>query len=83
MLLVAQWDDDDPAGSLEPVDQPDSQLGAANFFADLLRATIERTPVAEHGEVRRRREGEPKGGLPDITAAEIDDLDDVDLDPSA
>jgi hypothetical protein len=83
MLLVAEWDDDDPAGSLKPLDQPDPQLGAANFFADLLRATIERTPVAEHGEVRRRREGEPKGGLPDITAAEIEDVDDVDLDSLA
>jgi hypothetical protein len=77
MLLVAEWDDDDPAGSLRPIDQPDPQLGAGAFFADLIRATTERTPVAEHGEVRRRREGEPKGGLPDITAAEIEDLDDL------
>ncbi len=49
---------------------------ADTLLADLLHATTERTPVAEHGEVRRRREGEPKGGLPDITAAEIEDLDD-------
>jgi hypothetical protein len=76
MLLVAEWEDADPAGTLRPLDQPDSQLGAGVFFADLLRATTERTPVAEHGEVRRRREGEPKGGLPDITAGEIEDLDD-------
>jgi hypothetical protein len=76
MLLVAEWDDADPAGTLRPLDQPDPHLGAGIFFADLLLATTERTPVAEHGEVRRRREGEPKGGLPDITAAEIEDLDD-------
>ena len=76
MLLVAEWDDSDPAGTLRPIDQPDAQLGAGTFFTDLIRATMERTPVAEHGEVRRRREGEPKGGLPDITAGEIEDLDD-------
>lgn len=78
MLLVAEWDDNDPAGSLRPIDEPDPNLGAGAFFADLIRATTERTPVAEHGEVRRRREGEPKGGLPDITAGEIEDLDDPD-----
>jgi hypothetical protein len=76
MLLVAEWDDADPAGTLRPLDQPDTQLGAGIFFADLIHATTERTPVAEHGEVRRRREGEPKGGLPDITGADIEDLDD-------
>jgi hypothetical protein len=81
MLLVAEWDDNDPAGSLRPIDEPDPNLGAGAFFADLIRATTERTPVAEHGEVRRRREGEPKGGLPDITAGEIEDLDDVDDGP--
>lgn len=81
MLLVAQWDDADPAGSLRPIDEPDSNLSAGMFFADLIRATTERTPVAEHGEVRRRREGEPKGGLPDITAGEIEDLDDPDEAP--
>ena len=76
MLLVGEWEDSDPAGTLRPIDQPDSDLGAGLFFADLIRATTERTPVAEHGEVRLRREGEPKGGLPDVTAAEIEDLDD-------
>jgi hypothetical protein len=81
MLLVAQWDDADPAGSLRPIDEPDPNLSAGMFFADLIRATTERTPVAEHGEVRRRREGEPKGGLPDITAGEIEDLDDLDEAP--
>lgn len=79
MLLVAEWDDSDPAGSLRPIDAPDPELGAGRFFADLLHATIDRTPVAEHAEVRRRREGEPKGGLPDITADEIEDLDEADL----
>jgi hypothetical protein len=78
MLLVAEWDDNDPAGSLRPIDEPDPQLGAGDFFADLVQATTDRTPVAEHSEVRRRREGEPKGGLPDITAGEIEDLDDLD-----
>jgi len=78
MLLVAEWDDTDPAGSIRPIDEPDPHLGAGAFFADLIRATTERTPVAEHGEVRRRREGEPKGGLPDITAGEIEDLDEAD-----
>jgi hypothetical protein len=81
MLLVAQWDDSDPAGSLRPIDEPDPNLSAGMFFADLIRATTERTPVAEHGEVRRRREGEPKGGLPDITAGEVEDLDDLDEGP--
>jgi hypothetical protein len=81
MLLVAEWDDGNPAGSMRPIDEPDPSLGAGRFFADLIRATTERTPVAEHGEVRRRREGEPKGGMPDITAGEIEDLDELDDTP--
>lgn len=75
LLLVAEWDDSDPAGTLAPIDAPDPSLGPTTFFADLVRAITTRTPVSEHGEVRRRREGEPKGGLPDITAGEIEDLD--------
>ncbi|MDA0163143.1 hypothetical protein OM076_22910 [Solirubrobacter ginsenosidimutans] len=75
MLLVAEWDEADPAGTVRPVDQPDPSLDAGTFFADLVKATTERTPAGEHAEVRRRREGEPKGGLPDITAAEIEDID--------
>ncbi len=39
------------------------------------------TGLAEHGEVRHRREGEPKGGLPDITADEVEDLDELDEAP--
>lgn len=77
MLLVADWDDTDPAGTLKPIDEPDPNLSAATFFSDLIRATTQRTPLSEHAEVRRRREGEPEGGLPDITAGEIDDVDDM------
>lgn len=73
MLLVAEWEDNDPARTLRPVDQPDPALGAGTFFADLLAATVERTPVDERTEVRRRRDGEPTGGLPDEGAAQIED----------
>jgi hypothetical protein len=80
MLLVAEWDDENPMDTIRPIDEPDPNLDAATFFTDLIRATTERTPVSEHAEVRVRREGEPKGGLPDISAGEIEDLDDVEDD---
>jgi hypothetical protein len=75
MLLVAEWDDHDPAGTLRPIDQPDPDLGAARFFADLVGAVVDRTPGGEHNEVRLRLDGDPWGGLPEPGLADIDDLD--------
>ena len=77
MLLVAEWDENDIKGSLAPIDEPDPALGAGRFFNDLLTATVERTPVGEHVEVRRRRDGEPIGGMPDEGAGDIDDQDEL------
>ena len=59
MLLVAEWDDADPAGTLRPLDQPDPQLGAGIFFADLStpRQNARRSPntVRCAGDARASR----------------------------
>lgn len=73
MLLVADWDDGDPAPVVSSVDQPAPELDARTFFEDVVNWVTLRTPLKEHAEVRRRRDGEPAGGLPDETEPEDED----------
>lgn len=61
MLLVAEWDDDLVLGELE---QPAKQLTAPQFFDDLLEAAMTNTPADVHRDVRIRKRGKPKGGVP-------------------
>lgn len=66
LLLVAEWDDT----LTHPVivlDQPDLQLNAAHFFADIVNTVTARSPIQEHQLVRLRRDGEPIGGVPDAS----------------
>lgn len=63
MLLVAEWGDEDR--ELQGIDEPAKGLTAARFFADLLNAVTGNTPVDVHRDVRFRKDGEPKGGLPE------------------
>ncbi len=65
LLLVAEWDENDAVPQVTNVDQPAEDLGAARFFTDMTELVCERSPIAEHVEVRRRREPEPAGGLPE------------------
>jgi hypothetical protein len=61
MLLVAEWDDELVLGELE---QPAEQLTATRFFDDLLEAAMANTPADVHRDVRIRKRGKPKGGIP-------------------
>ncbi|MGH2888521.1 MAG: hypothetical protein ACRDL8_05645 [Solirubrobacteraceae bacterium] len=47
------------------IDQPAEELDASRFFEDMIELVTERSPIKEHVEVRRRRDGTPPGGLPD------------------
>jgi hypothetical protein len=78
LLLVADWHDDDPAGTLKVLDEPDVELGAGRFFEDLISAFTERTPAGEHEEVRTRRDGTPERGAPLDRATDIADADEPD-----
>lgn len=62
MLLVADWDDE--TRTLNTVEDPAEELSASRFFADLLNAVMNNTPVDVHQELRLRKQGEPAGGLP-------------------
>jgi hypothetical protein len=62
MLLVGEWDDE--TLTLSSVESPAPQLSGSRFFDDLLGAVMRNTPVDLHQEIRRRRQGEPLGGLP-------------------
>jgi hypothetical protein len=61
MLIVAEWDDDRELGDLE---QPAESLTAPRFFNDLLEAAMVNTPADVHRDVRIRKRGRPKGGVP-------------------
>lgn len=64
MLLVADWDD--ATRTLSTAEDPADELSTGRFFADLLNAVLENTPVEQHKGVRlKRMGGEPPGGLPD------------------
>lgn len=62
MLLVADWSDETRV--LASVEDPASELSTSRFFADILNAVMNSTPVEMHQELRLRRQGEPEGGLP-------------------
>lgn len=61
MLIVAEWGDDLELGELE---QPAELLTAPRFFNDLLEAAMANTPADVHRDVRVRKRGRPKGGVP-------------------
>jgi len=61
MLLVGEWGDDLKLGELE---QPAEDLSAPRFFEDLLEAAMTNTPADVHRDVRVRKLGKPKGGVP-------------------
>jgi len=64
MLLVADWDD--ATRTLGTVEDPADDLSTGRFFADLLNAVLDNTPVEQHKGVRlKRMGGEPPGGLPE------------------
>jgi hypothetical protein len=66
MLLVADWDQ--ATRTLNTVEDPADELSASRFFADLLNAVMENTPVEQHKGVRlKKMGGEPPGGLPPTT----------------
>ncbi|MGA9761639.1 MAG: hypothetical protein WBQ14_04375 [Gaiellaceae bacterium] len=62
MLLVADWDDE--TRTLNSVEDPADELTTGKFFADLLNAVMDNTPVEIHKSVRLKKIGEPPGGLP-------------------
>ena len=63
LLLVAEWDDG--TRTLRAVEDSASELCAERFFADLLHAVMDKTPVEIHKPVRlKRMGGAPPGGLP-------------------
>lgn len=64
MLLAGDWNDG-PIPMLRKVDDADDLLSAPRFFADLLAAVMNNSPVDLHQEVRLRHQGEsPEGGMP-------------------
>lgn len=73
MLLAGDWANNDR--ELQRVDDPADALSAPRFFTDLLNAVMGNAPVDLHQEIRRRKQGEPLGGLPPVdetVAAEED-----------
>lgn len=74
LLLVADWDQNDPMPQVSNIEQPTDVLDASRFFEDLVEQVLDRSPIKEHVEARRRREPPPPGGLPD----EDDPADDAD-----
>lgn len=65
MLLMADWSDDEDNPIVGEIDQPAEHLSASRFFTDVISAATDRTPIAEHQQVRLLRDGEPPGGMPD------------------
>lgn len=70
LLLVGDWDENDPDSTVT-IDEPADDLAAHRFFADIVNPATTRTPITEHEEVRRRRDGEPLGGMPEDDLLEI------------
>lgn len=75
LLLVVDWDEQDPSAGITLLDQPAEQLGAAQFFGDLIGAALDRSPSREHEEVRLRHGGVPVGGLDPVE--DDDNLDEI------
>jgi len=63
LLLVAEWDDNKL--QLGEVDEPSAELCASRFFEDLVSAALTNSPANVHRDVRVRKEGKPKGGVPE------------------
>lgn len=72
MLLVANWSDNLPNPTVNEIEQPAEDLSASKFFSDVIYAATERTPIAEHQQVRLLRYGEPVGGMPDEDEMDVD-----------
>ena len=67
MLLVTDWDDE--TRTLNTVEDPAEELSTGRFFADILNAVMNNTPVDLHQELRLRKQGEPEGGMPPVEEA--------------
>lgn len=61
-LILVEWTGEE--AELRSVENPAPELTLSRFFEDLLGAVMNNTPVAIHQEVRRRKAGEPPGGMP-------------------
>ncbi|QKV78063.1 hypothetical protein [Amycolatopsis sp. Hca4] len=55
-LLLAEWDDTEPANVRVLEDAVPDDLSTNAFMAMLVKAVLDRTPVDMHVEVRQRRE---------------------------
>ena len=75
MLLIADWDDNDPQSAVVNIEEPMLDLNSARFFTDIVNSVTARTPISEHQDVRLRRDGRPIGGLPDAASFELDDAE--------
>lgn len=54
MLLIGDWDINTEGGEIRSVISADDELGANQFFADIVRAVVDRTPYPRHEDVRTR-----------------------------
>lgn len=54
MLLIGDWDVNTDGGHIRDIVSADDELGADQFFADIVRAVIDRTPYPRHDDVRMR-----------------------------
>lgn len=72
LLLVAEWDDSQPNPVVSISPPPAEDLTAGRFFADMIAAVTQRTPITQHQPVRLRRDGLPIGGPPDEDDQQVD-----------
>jgi hypothetical protein len=79
MLIAGDWDA--TALDLTSVEDTAEQLSAARFFSDIVHAIITSSGPDLHRDVRFRKQGEPKGGLPPVEGAVASD-ETVELDPA-
>lgn len=74
MLLVADWTEENEENEkpvFGDIEEPSEDLSAGRFFADLVEAVTSNSPANVHKDLRLRRDGMPKGGVPD-PADEVD-----------
>lgn len=77
MLLVIDWNEASEPLSIGGPNEPAGSLTSGGFFSDLIGFALERTPVSENVEVRRRRtpsqfEGVTEGDF-DVPSESADD----------
>jgi hypothetical protein len=77
MLLVANWPSDSESPTVSEIEQPAESLSASRFFKDIVFCATERTPIAEHRQVRLLRDGEPIGGMPDEDEMDVGNEDEA------